>query len=65
MKRKEVIYLALQTVEAKAIIDLLASDQLLTGAKNGAFDRLARIVDAALEDELVRRRHRERGGQPS
>lgn len=55
MTRLDVIYLALQTTRAKAIIDLLAEDSLLAAARNGAYRELAEIVDRALTDEIARR----------
>lgn len=55
MPRIDVIYLALQTTRAKAIIDLLAEDSLLAAARNGAYRELAEIVDRALADEVARR----------
>ncbi len=55
MPRLDVIYLALQTTRAKAIIDLLAEDTLLVAARNGAYRELAEIVDRALAEEVARR----------
>ena len=54
--RREVIYLALTMVRSKELYEELAGDKLLPGERNRRIGELADIVDAALQEEVERRR---------
>tara|TARA_B100000749_G_C18222551_1_gene380810 strand:- start:310 stop:573 length:264 start_codon:yes stop_codon:yes gene_type:complete len=54
--RFEVVYLALQTLDATALIEELGQDELLPAARNSRIRELANVVDQALQEEVERRR---------
>lgn len=56
--RLEVVYLALQRLDAQALIEELGQGKLLPAARNGKIKALAQIVDDALAEEVERRRDR-------
>ena len=58
--RLEVVYMALQRLDALEIIDERGQGKLLPAARNGKIKALAQIVDAALQEEVERRREKGR-----